>query len=203
MAAEVDTEMLRQKCWDEALQTFGTAYIFEDRARRLRPWLRVQNLLGIGVPALVGGILLTFGDEGWYVQVIFVVGGILLLAELVLSVVAVVMNWEERLYYALDSATANYHLSDELRKLARDPPSSPDKFRCEVEKLQAASQERQRLDYRQYVSDANKRKGMRAALREFERDCSGCGEVPSSMEPTECNVCGQFTMRRTPWIRRR
>jgi rRNA maturation endonuclease Nob1 len=42
------------------------------------------------------------------------------------------------------------------------------------------------------VKDWELRMGMRYALREFQKECVGCSETPTSMEKSNCNVCGKF-----------
>ena len=49
------------------------------------------------------------------------------------------------------------------------------------------------------LSDEEKRMGMRSGLRNSQRACVECKKIPTSMESTECNVCGKYKIRRVKW----
>ncbi|MDR3625278.1 MAG: hypothetical protein P4L45_00510, partial [Ignavibacteriaceae bacterium] len=47
-------------------------------------------------------------------------------------------------------------------------------------------------DNQQYITEKEKRMGMRAGLRQFKRACAACKQVPVSLKSTNCDVCGNF-----------
>ena len=50
----------RGEAWDNAIHAFGTSYIFERRLKAARKKLRWLTFLGIAVPVMVGGVVVTF-----------------------------------------------------------------------------------------------------------------------------------------------
>jgi len=187
-----ETEILQSQCWKKAIYCFGTAYIFECRARRLRLGLRIIEFLGIIVPLFVGGIVTTYGIQFKHIQAILLLGGIVALAQLFTSVWALVSKWDDEYSYAQESISANHDLSARYRRFGENPPPRLEDFRMEVRFLDAEDSRRFDRDYRHGISDQKKRKGMRAGLRSFGRECDGCKAIPKSMKPSQCPVCGDF-----------
>jgi mobilome CxxCx(11)CxxC protein len=175
---------LRQDCWDHALHSFAAAAIFERRIRSLSRRLRFLTFLGIVVPALFGALVLGFGLTPdalkWSAAAAAIVGSI----QLVASIWSLVVGWDQRLAEASQGMDANSRLCQAYRRLGADPPSD---IRTRYDILEATRQEQRAM-----FNDAEKRFGMRAGLREFQRPCAGCNEVPTSMKPSSCNVCGNF-----------
>lgn len=180
---------LRSKCWDLAIHAFGTAWIFEKRARKLRWKLKILSFLGIAVPVVIGGIVLSFGTNPRILPALLWVAGVLGVAQLTGSVWSLVARWDDSLAYALESVTANYRLSRRFESLGEQPPAD---LEVEFRVLDAENQARKDLDFRQDLTPKEKRAGLRAGLRQFQRACVGCNEVPTSMSPTDCEVCGNF-----------
>lgn len=185
-------DAIRTDCWDEALKTFGTAYIFEKRADKMKRKLRWPAFAGIAIPLIIGSIYLSFGKEFEYLGEFVAIAGILGVVQIVVSAWSLVAKWDDRLAYSLESASANYELSNRYTKLAKNPPPDLAEFRRRFDVLEAKNHSRRDSDYKQGVSDKEKRMGMRAGLRQFERACKECGNVPTSMKPTDCAVCGNF-----------
>ncbi|MEV5447207.1 mobilome CxxCx(11)CxxC protein, partial [Streptomyces sp. NPDC052644] len=69
-------------------------------------------------------------------------------------------------------------------------------MRHRYEVLKALDTSRQAQDLNQDIDDQEKRMGMRAALRERQRKCSACLTVPTGMQPTNCDVCGNYKARK-------
>jgi mobilome CxxCx(11)CxxC protein len=188
--AESDT--LRMQCWDSAIHDFGTGYIFECRARSLRTKLRLLSFLGIIVPVFIGGIVMTYGTHFPYIDFILTIGGIFGIIQLVTSIGALVSKWDDTYAYSQESTSANYDLANRYKVLAQSPPTRLDEFRTRLEFLNAENQRRSDADYKQSITEQEKRKGLRASLRNFQRECTACHKVPTSMKPTDCDVCGNF-----------
>jgi mobilome CxxCx(11)CxxC protein len=183
---------IRQECWNQALRCFGTAYLFERRARRFRTMLRVLAFAGIAGPAIVGAVVLSFQTDASVLPIILVLAGVLSVAQLIASLWALSAKWDDAHAYASESTSANYRLFGRYRDLARIPPSDAADLERQFELLQAEYRNRSDQDNRQGVTDEEKRRGYRAALRELRRPCPECGNIPASMEPTDCGVCGNF-----------
>lgn len=182
-------DILRQQCWDNALHALGTSAIFERRANTYRQRLRLLTFLGIVVPLAVGGMVLSFGTAPNYLPIVLTVAGILGLIQLIGSAWALVARWDDSLAYALESTTSNSRIANEYEQLARNPPTDID---TRVQIITAEDRLRSDLDTKQGITEEEKRRGMRAALRQYKRPCATCGKIPDSMIATDCPTCGQF-----------
>ncbi|MFE5899876.1 mobilome CxxCx(11)CxxC protein [Streptomyces sp. NPDC056488] len=188
MAAGVDD--YRRKCWDGALHAFGTARIFEQRASRLKRKTDVLTWVGLVVPLLTGALVGTFGTNKLWGAAI-TAAAVIAAAQLAISLWSIIKRWPEELAYSAGSLTANDSLANRYRALAEDPPPLPT-LRAQFEKLEIEDAARRDRDNEKGVTAKEQRMGMRAALRKHRRACSACQEVPTTMEPSDCGVCGQF-----------
>jgi len=48
----------------------------------------------------------------------------------------------------------------------------------------------QKRDHKMNITEKERRFGMRHALFQFQRECVGCGKIPSLRKPEKCDVCG-------------
>jgi mobilome CxxCx(11)CxxC protein len=186
-----EADRYRVLCWDNAVHALGTSYVFQRRARTLKSRLTWVNYIGAAVPLIVGILVLTFGTFG-ALEVIVPIAGLVLLVQAVVNLWAVFGGWVDKLPYANTSAAANDALSARYQELGANPPVRIDELKHAYEKLQIADKSRRDQDLPQDILPVEQRMGMRYALRKFQRQCAGCGEVPKSMQPTDCDVCGNF-----------
>jgi mobilome CxxCx(11)CxxC protein len=189
MSRDETLDSLRQECWTRAINAYGTGYLFENRARELRPYVRGLTFLGIAVPAAAGGILLAVGPTGTAIPYLLAIAAPLGVVQLIGSVWSLASRWDDSLVYFQESATDNYRLSEQYRKLGADPPSDA---RLRFEIIEASYQARCDADTKQALNEKEKRRGLRAGLKQFQRKCVACNVVPNSMRPTKCGVCGDF-----------
>jgi mobilome CxxCx(11)CxxC protein len=194
MSEPEKVNQVRQQCWDEALHCFGTAWIFERRARQLRSKLRLLAFLGLAVPVFVGGSVGALGTN--HPSLPYLLGGAAVLGgiQAIASVWSLTSKWEDGFAYALESIASNHRLSKSYQDIAKNPPDAAE-FQLTFKLLNAESQQRSDQDYKQTVSEAEKRAGLRAALFRFKRQCGACGQVPKSLQPTDCSACGNFPRR--------
>jgi mobilome CxxCx(11)CxxC protein len=111
---------------------------------------------------------------------------------LILSIWALVAKWDDGLAYYTESKSANYRLADEYAKLMKAQCLAPQEFDMQFKQLETEGRLRTELDQRQDITDQEKRMGMRAGLRQYQRACAGCKTVPVSLRATECEICGKF-----------
>jgi len=180
----------RRRCNDNALHSFGTAYIFEKRASSIRKSINLLTFLGIATPAMVGAVIGTFSLSPQNTKYVLIIAGILGLLQLVLSIWAIVSGWNDRLSYYLESKSANYRLADEFSQLANSTSLSEADFETRLQVLDKEMTIRNDLDNRHNFSDKEKRMGMRVGLRQYQRHCVKCGQIPS-LKPSNCDVCGK------------
>ena len=180
------------KCWDNAIHSYGTGYIFQQRAELLKKKIKILTFLGIVVPLSIGSIVMSFGADLKILPICLFVSGVLGTLQLIGFAWSIVAKWDDSYSYSLEATSDNYRLSRAYKKLAES--SSVDKLRFDF--LEQEDQLRMDRDYKQGVSEDEKREGMRAALRQFERKCAQCKQVPFSMSPSNCDVCGNFKRNR-------
>lgn len=181
---------LRQHCWNQAVNAFATAYIFDLKSKNLVKKLRLLTFLGLLIPLATGGVILLFEVNNRFLLnfLVWITGG-LSLVHASITLWSLVEKWEDNISYARESSRHNYRISDNYVFLARIVPTD---FEVRLEILENENRFRMDLDYQQDITEEEKRRGLRAALRQFERPCAKCKEVPYSMEPTDCSVCGNF-----------
>lgn len=189
MAATI--EDYRQKCWDGALHAYGTSTVFQARAARLKRNNDFLTWVGLGVPVLLGALTATFGEYKLW-TVVLISAAVVIAVQLVVSLWAVIKRWNEDLAYSSSSATANESLANRFAALAADPPTGLPALRTQFDKLAIEDAARRERDGEKNVTEKERRRGMRAGLRKFQRSCAACQKVPTTMEPTDCGVCGRY-----------
>ncbi|MBQ1051146.1 hypothetical protein KBX50_22075 [Micromonospora sp. C51] len=191
-----ESNALKKEIWDRAFHAYATAFIFEQRARRLKRRLKWLNFVALVVPVIVGGLALGYGAGFPLLGLAVGVGAAVGLLQLVVSTWSVVSGWVESYGYATTSVVDNQRLARDFKELGESSALDVESVRNRYNILKASDDARQAQDYGQDIDEAEKRMGMRAALRERRRQCAGCGNVPASMAPTKCDVCGNFKIRK-------
>lgn len=183
---------IRSKCWDNAVQAFGYSYIFACRARFYSKWSKFMTTLGIIVPLIIGATASGYGIDSSILKLFIFLSIPLSILQVILSAIAIVNNWEDKLSYSFEALSDYDIISEEYKELAKFPPEDNSNLLAKVETLDNRMKFRSQNDAKHLITDLEKRKGMRWALREFKRSCVGCDEVPISMESTDCPVCGKY-----------
>jgi len=182
---------LRINCWNQAIETFGTAHIFQKKAEKQRRCLKLLDFYALILPLFVGGTVLAFGPNVWGLPAILYIAGALGILQIVLFLWAIVMGWQDKHAYAVESAADNRRLSEQFKQIAETPPER-NILESGYALLSQQHQTRMTRDEDHGMTDNERREGMRAGLRQFRRACDGCGQTPTSMKPTNCDVCGNF-----------
>ncbi len=192
MSTPSDLETVKKNCWNQAFHSFGTAYIFQIRLQKFRLRLRCIAFLGIAVPLIIGGVVTSFGIHFNLLPYFLFFAGFLLLIQLIFSAWSLVSRWDEELSYAIESMTDNNRIYSESERLAKTDSND---IKIRLQMLEVENQSRVNADNKQGITDEERRMGMRASLRQFQKKCSSCGQKPSSMVASTCEVCGQFKRR--------
>ena len=183
---------LRQDLFNKALHSYGTGFIRSESSKRIQKSSTILTFLGILVPILVGGIVTTYGTESNILKYAIIIAAPISLVQLVLSVWSIVNRWNEKQAYYLESQIENYSFASKYETLAKFPPEAYEELKKESEKIDLLKHGRDIQDSKEELSEKQKRKGMRYALRKYKRICAGCNIVPISMKPTDCEICGNF-----------
>lgn len=187
-------DAIRHQCWEAALHAYGTSYVFGRRARGLRRKLQWLTFVSLGVPFLIGALVLAYGQLKLLALVI-AVGAAVGVVQALVALWSVVGGWVDNYSFAAQSSSANETLATRFSDLGRNPPVVIEDLRHRFDVLTTEDQSRRDQDHPKDVTDAERRMGMRAALRRLQKPCAGCGKVPASMEATDCDVCGRFKYR--------
>ena len=189
-----EVRAIRTQCWNNALNAYATSYIFQRRAQTLKSRLQLITYIGFAVPMIVGLLVLSYGHFKSF-EVIVAVAAAIGIGQAVFSLWSIIGGWVDGYSYAVASIAENSKLANRFTELASNPPEDLSELRVEYEKLEIQDETRQEQDYQQEIKESEKRMGMRAALRKYQRRCAGCNEIPTTMKPTTCGVCGDFRYR--------
>lgn len=185
------TSQIRSECWESAFHLFGTKCIFEQRTHALRLRLRLLAFLGIAVPAIIGSSVAAFGTDFAGLTIVLTIGSIVGIFQLVTSIWALTAKWDDGFAFANEAMVSNQQLSTAFQSLAKNPATELEVVKSKFDLLNVEKISRDSQDERQGISPAEKRFGMRAALRQFRRCCVCCKKIPP-IKPSKCDVCGNF-----------
>jgi len=185
-------KLFRTDSWDKAIHSFGKSYIFGERAKFYKNWIRFLTFLGIIVPVLIGAVAAAYGLESSISKLIFKIALPFTILQLIISVIALVNKWSENLSYSIEATNDYGNLSEAFKKLGKNPPEEIRDLEHQFEILETKYTSRTEQDSKYSLKDRELRKGMRSALREFQRKCIGCNTVPLSIKSSNCEVCGNF-----------
>ena len=189
---ELKIRKLRIKCFDNSFHSFGKAYIFEKRTQHFNRLINFLTVLGIIVPVAVGGTVLGYGIDNEFLKLLITVAIPVSTIQLLISIFSVVYKWSDEMAYANETVQDHYYLSERFKKIAEFSPESYVEFDHSFELLNTRLKARTEQDSKHNVKEWELRMGMRYALREFQKQCVGCSKTPTSMEYSDCDVCGKF-----------
>lgn len=153
----------------------------------MEKWIRFNTTLGVMVPILIGSIVLTYGTGNLTIIAIWIAGP-LGLFQVVLSVLSLTYNWEERRSSYLESTLGNRKLFEGYTLLTEKNGDITGEY---IELLNLDSQQNNQDDKYPF-DDHETRIAHRAGLRQVRLKCLECDEIPVSMESTQCNLCGKY-----------
>jgi mobilome CxxCx(11)CxxC protein len=183
---------LRQKCWDYALDSFGYSFIFDMRSAKYSRWIYWLNLTAVIVPVIVGLTAIGYGYNTEILKRCIAIAIPMTIIQFIFSLIAMFGKWDENLAYSYEASQSHNFLYTRFKRLAEFPLADVRNFTHEFNLLETEANGRSKQDIKYSIKDWELRKGMRYALREFQRVCAGCDEIPLSMKPTNCDVCGNF-----------
>lgn len=186
------TDEQRNDCWDKAIYSFGTAFIFEQRYNKARKKLRRLSFLGIAVPVLVGGIAVAFfgiDQTKPYLGWLIILAGLLGTIQLIVTIWSLIAKWEDEAIYGAESSVGNYEISKLYADLGKNNPND---FDSKYQLLNVRNDIRSAEDGKKEITEKEKRMGMKSALRKYQRACVNCHVVPVDLASTNCAVCGNY-----------
>lgn len=185
-------DKLRKACWDKATHAFALSYIFDKKAQRHSFYTNLLKIFGIVVPVTVGATASGYGLDSVILKSAITIAIPLTILQLIFSVLAVVKKWDDELAYSYEASQDLSLLSDEFKKLGSLPPPDFLELNTAYDLLNTRYKARSQQNSKHNIKEWEGRLGMRYALREFQRKCVGCQEVPLSLKSTDCDVCGKY-----------
>ena len=183
-------DKIRRDCWDKALDSFGFSYIYSRKTQKLDLYIKWIRVLGFIIPVLLGAIVSSYYAKKEIIETAMFFATPLAIAQLVLSAMVTSLGSETKLSGYITKSIEYGLLNSEFQQLANFPDNNFEtlskKYDILVERERGLSKGNNEL------TDKEKRRGMRAGLRNYKRACVGCGETPLSIVSTKCEVCGNF-----------
>jgi mobilome CxxCx(11)CxxC protein len=178
---------LNQEASTKAVEAYGTARLFERRARWYRKLNKIRDVLGIGVPALVGAIFMAFSLAPHYTGLILTIAGVFATFQLSLSVLSIVYGWDEGYSYSRESVADNNKMRNRLEFVLRGVTPLEDR-QARMSELRHDIQAREKEDEDQGLSDREKCYGRRQGHAQYQRACIICKKIPpiGSMKHSLC-----------------
>ena len=187
----MDRKRIRTDCWNKALDSLGYSYVYSKKIEKLNVWLRWTKVLVILIPVLLGGLVSAYyATNPEILKWALAITSPLALGQLVLSAYLSVIGADEKVNEYSTKAAEYSLLNSEFEQLANYPIAEDKEYESKFNIL--LERERGTSKGNHKVSDKERRMGMRYGLRNYRRDCAGCGKTPVSMTPTDCDVCGNF-----------
>ncbi|MDR2437813.1 MAG: hypothetical protein LBE12_00390 [Planctomycetaceae bacterium] len=187
---------IAQECWDKSLHCWGTAELLRIRANFMNNLIKGQTYAGVAIPVFIGMLVLCFNFKDDFFYTIKIVFSILNIPFILFSLWTIVWKWQDG-YITLSRANDEHLvLSEKFKDLAHRINSSPIPTLNEIEREYDSLKREDEILTQKIkelnISECEKRYAMRFALRQFQRECVGCGQVPKNLISTDCPVCGQF-----------
>ncbi len=183
---------IQKDCWDNSLHCLGTSYVFSEKANSAKKRIRLITILGIIVPLCLGGVAASYGANSKILVWAISIAAPLSILQLILSAVSLVYKWDDTMAYSLESQTDNKMITDEYQHLAKNPLSTIPEMQNAFDFIKVKDRNRETQDNKITFTTKDNRKGMRYALWIMRRACATCGQIPPSMNPSNCNTCGNF-----------
>lgn len=188
-------EQIRQECWDKAIHTIGTSYVFSLKANTYKKRIKIITALGVVAPLLLGATVAAFGLNSKLSSFILLVAAPVTIFQIVFSGISLVYKWDDLFSYSLESQTDNRIISDDFQNLGKYSATDISELEKQFEVLKARDNARTVQDEKINFSGKDKRRGMRYALWLRQRECTTCKKIPPSIKPTSCefcDTCGNF-----------
>jgi mobilome CxxCx(11)CxxC protein len=177
----------------DVVDAYASYFLFNDRVRRLRFRIQAMSFLGLVAPLLVGAAATSYGFTSNVTVVFIALAAVANIILAPLSLWALISKWDDQLTYSIGSAAENRKYWDMLRTIYDDKSIGDDEANKKTQQVRQLAAERNKTDDEQAVSEREKRMGHRAALRQMRLPCIECKQIPTTIKPTKCSICGSFS----------
>jgi mobilome CxxCx(11)CxxC protein len=178
--------------WNKSLHAYGTSYAYELRYVKYRKLIRILTFSGLLVPVALGAIYAGYSTNKIILEWALSVGAFISVAQAVYSLLSLTNSWSDSFAASSEAKSANFDLFREFEDLAKRPPVTDNELLSKYSILTTIERAREQQDSKNPLSEKEQRRGMRWALRYFKRTCVTCNTMPTSMQPSNCDTCGNF-----------
>jgi len=183
-----------EQLWLRSKEAWGTARGMERKKRDLEWKLQLLSYIGIATPLFVGVFAGTFGVVGKAWSAVLAVAGVVGVAQTMFSAWSAVAHWEKQLSFVSQSMADNDRLYQQFKALAERRDF--EEIGRELPQLIVRDEMRRQNDLQNSAFSAQEKRFMhRSTLLQFQCKCATCGEVPTSLSPTNKTCCGDFPAR--------
>ncbi|WKA63973.1 mobilome CxxCx(11)CxxC protein [Pectobacterium aroidearum] len=191
----MDEEKNRAEVAHTEFISYGTSRIFDRRMRALDWKRKVVTFLGVFVPLMIGGTVLSFGLEASYLPVCIAIAGMASIVQLGFSLWSLVSGWDRSYSDYMASVkenTAIYNLAGSIRKKIGKLDEA--KLEILIDDLRERFERREQEDLALCVNDKELRYANRVSCFYFKKNCYVCNTVPRTLKPGKCTCdgCGKF-----------
>ncbi|MDE1495940.1 hypothetical protein KKJ25_13590 [Xenorhabdus bovienii] len=175
--------------------SYGTSRIFDRRMRSLNWKRKVVTFLGVFVPLMIGGAVLSFGLEASFLPLCIAIAGLASIVQLGFSLWSLVSGWDRSYSDYMASVkenTAIYNLAGSVRKKIGKLDEA--KLEILIDDLTGRFERRESEDLALCVNDKEFRYANRESCFYFKKNCHVCKTVPLTLTPGKCacDGCGKF-----------
>lgn len=172
---------------------YGTTRLFDKRMRSLDWKRKVVTFLGIFVPLMIGGTVLSFGLKVSFLQIFITIAGLATIVQLAFSLWSLVSAWDRAYSDCMASVkenTAIYNQANSIKKKIGHIDELH--LKALVDDLMDRYQRREQEDLALGVNDKEIRYATRMACFYFKKNCHVCNNKPITLKPGNCDGCGNF-----------
>lgn len=190
-----DEDIIRKQVAYISFISYGTSRIFDKRMRELNWKRKVVTFLGVFVPLMIGGVVLSFGLKAAFLPLCIFIAGIASIVQLGFSLWSLVSGWDRSYSDYIASVkenTAIYNLADSIhRKIGK---FDENKLETLIDDLTERFKRREQDDLTLCVNDKELRYANRVSCFYFKKKCYVCDTIPNTLKPKncECDGCGKF-----------
>lgn len=187
-------QILRNNSHDRKFHTFGYSKIFAKRASKYSTSLNWITKIGFLLPGVLGGYALAFGIDDDFNNILYIFVP-LSLTQFILSLWASLSKWDDEYSYALEASSHYSSLNTKFKNLASFSADTFEELKASFISLEIEYDQRSQQDGKHNIKDWERRYGMRTALREYQKLCVSCQQIPYNYNSTDCDVCGNFSFK--------
>jgi mobilome CxxCx(11)CxxC protein len=185
-------ENVKRKCQIEAVYCYATYVIFKTKAQKLNKKLNFLAISGLVLPLSIGVIYQSFGPSSLTTDTWIILSGIYSLLQIVYSLWSSVFAWSRNYDSLIESMISNRQIYEEYERILNLAQNKNRDTEKRFEAVEARSNERSISDDKIEISQKEKRYGHRAGLMRMNVECGKCHKVPSTLESSKCEDCGNF-----------